>query len=416
MSKDSQLLWKRLLVIYIGIALLAGSFYAGTVVGYKRGEVAAVPPGSGRVLNTDQEPPAFLSDDVDFGLYWRVWNLLKERYFRRPVSDTQLFYGSLKGLVESLGDDYTTFLDPKITQEFNSDLQGKFQGIGAEIGIKDNKLVIIAPLPDTPASRAGLKPSDQIMAIDGTATSGMKVEEAVRRIRGKRGSDVTLTINREGFEKPEDIKITRDEIVIKSVRSELRDDGIAIISLYQFGTETTLDFKRIVLDLVPKEPKGVILDMRSNPGGFLDSAIDVASEWVTKDQVVVVEQDRTRTEFRSNGPSRLFGVPTVVLVNGGTASGAEIVAGALQDYKLGTVVGTKTFGKGSVQDFHQFEDGSAVKYTIAEWLTPLGRTIDKTGLDPDVIVEVTPEDLTAGRDPQIEKAIEILTKPLAASR
>lgn len=406
-SKETNV-WQKVLAVYVGIALLVGSFYAGTVVGYRRGERAAVPPGSGKVLNADQEQPSYLSQDVDFGLYWRVWNLLKERYLRRPVSDTELFYGSLKGMVESLGDDYTTFLDPETTRQFNDDLAGKFQGIGAEIGIRDDKLVVIAPLPDTPAKRAGLESGDHIMAIDGKDTAGMIVEAAVRLIRGKADTEVKLTINRKNFEKPQEFKITRAEITIKSVRSELREDGIAVIDLFEFGNDTTLDFKRAVLDLVPKEPKGLIVDLRSNPGGFLDSAIAVAGEWVPKNQIVVIEQDRTRTEFRSEGPSRLAGMKTVVLVNGGSASASEIVAGALQDYQFAKLVGTKTFGKGSVQDFHQFEDGSAVKYTIAEWLTPLGRSIDKNGIEPDEVVEVKEDDVKAGRDPQMERAIEIL--------
>ncbi len=406
-EKSSQL-WPRLLTIYIGIALLTGSFYVGTVVGFKRGERAGQPLGQGQVLNTDENQPAYLSQDVDFGLYWRVWNLLKERYWRRPVSDTKLFYGSLRGMVEALEDPYTSFLDPQLTSEFNSELSGRFDGIGAEIGIKDDQLMIIAPLPDTPASRAGIKAGDQIFLIDGADTRGMRVEEAVRRIRGLRDTAVTLLINRPEFVSPKEFVITRAEITIKSVKVEWRPGGLAVIDLYSFGTDTTLDFKRMVLDLIPKEPKGLILDLRNNPGGLLDSAIDIAGEWVIKDQIIVIEQDSARTEFRSAGPSRLSGLPTVVLVNAGTASGAEILAGALQDYKLARVIGTKTFGKGSVQDFYQFEDGSALKYTIAEWLTPLGRSINKNGIDPDEVVEVTENDLVLENDPQMARALEIL--------
>jgi len=408
-SKETNI-WQRILIIYVGIALLAGSFYGGSVFGYRRGVRAAVPPGSGTVLNIDQTSPAYLAKDVDFALYWRVWNLLKERYLHRPVSDTQLFYGSLKGMVAAIGDDYTTFFDPETTSQFNSDLAGKFQGIGAEIGIRDEKLVVIAPLPETPASRAGLATGDQIVAIDGTNTTGMAVEQAVRLIRGKAGTAVKLTIMRKDFEKPKDFSLTRSEITIKSVHAELRNDGVAVIAIYEYGNDTVLDFKRAILDLIPKEPKGLVIDMRGNPGGYLDGAIAVAGEWIPKDQIVVIEQDSKRTEFRSEGPTRLAGIPTVILVNGGTASAAEIVSGALQDYKIAKLVGTKTFGKGSVQDFHQFEDGSALKYTIAEWLTPLGRSINKNGIVPDEVVEVKEEDVKAGRDPQMERALEMLKK------
>lgn len=409
-SQPTRGAWRRAITIYALVALIAVSFFIGMRVGYVRGYHAVAPVGAdGQVLNIAQ-PPEYLSKDVDFNLYWRVWNTLKEGYLKRPVSDTKLFYGSLEGMVQSLGDPYTVFLDPETTSQFTSDLAGKFDGIGAEIGFRNDVLSVIAPLPDTPAERAGLKAEDQILKIDDTETVGMGVEQAVLRIRGERGTQVKLSIFRAGFETPRDFVITRDEIVVDSVRTEMRDDGIAVVHIFQFGENTASRFSQEVLNLLTKNPKGIIVDLRNNPGGFLDAAVAIAGEWVPKDQIVVVEQNKERTEFRSEGAARLADIPTVVLVNGGSASASEIVSGALQDYKIAKLVGTKTFGKGSVQDFQMFEDGSAVKYTIAEWLTPLGRQISKIGIAPDEVVEFTEEDAKAGRDPQLDRAVELLGK------
>lgn len=407
-TRHTKNLWKRVLGIYLGVALIALSFFAGVQVGFVRGKRAAVPAGEGRVQNADQAPPEYLSRDVDFGLYWRVWNLLKDRYLKRPVSDTQLFYGSLEGMVEALGDPYTVFLDPETTTQFTDELAGKFEGIGAEIGIKDDFLTIIAPLPDTPASRAGLAAGDHIVRIDSVETEGMAVEEAVTRIRGPRGTAVMLSIFREGFTEPRDFTITRDEITVKSVRFEVRDDGVAVIRIFQFGEDTAADFEQAIFNILTKDPRGIILDLRNNPGGFLDAAVEVAGEWVPRSSLVVTEQNESRIEFRSEGSARLKEIPTVVLVNGGSASASEILAGALQDYKYATVIGTQTFGKGSVQDFQIFDDGSAVKFTVAEWLTPLGRSITAVGIMPDETIELTEEDLEARRDPQLDRAVELL--------
>ncbi|MBI4133515.1 S41 family peptidase, partial [Candidatus Uhrbacteria bacterium] len=348
--ESSHNLWKKALGVYLGVALLALSFFAGLELGFIRGSRAAVPPGQGRLLNAGDASPDYLSRDVDFGLYWRVWNLLKDQYIDRPVSDTALFYGSLEGMVGALEDPYTVFLDPATTGQFTSELAGTFEGIGAEIGIKDDLITVIAPLPGTPAEEAGLLAGDRIVQIDGVLTAGMTVEEAVTRIRGPGRTDVVLTIFRDGVPEPWDVTITRATITVESVRYELREDEIALIHLYQFGDDTASDFRRIVLDVLTDSPRGIVLDLRNNPGGFLDAAVDVAGEWIPKPNLVVIEQNERRVEFRSEGPARLKDIPTVVLVGGGTASGAEILAGALQDYGIAPVVGTQTFGKGSVQD------------------------------------------------------------------
>lgn len=407
-KRETRGFWPKILVIYVGLALLAASFFAGSYVGYHRGERAVVPQGQGHIINAEQKTPDFLSKDVDFGLYWRIWNLLKDRYVKRPVSDTELFYGSLRGMVGSLGDPYTVFFDPETTKLFKQELAGKFEGIGAQIGMKDDVLTIIAPLPNSPAERIGLKADDQVVKIDGTSTLGMTVDEAVSRIKGPKDTKVTLTITRTGWKDPRDFVITRAEITVKSVETKMRDDGIAVVDIFEFGDTTSADFEQAVLELIVKNPKGIILDLRNNPGGYLTAAVDTAGAWIPEGEVVVVEQNKDRTEYPSPGSAQFKGIPTVVLVNGGSASGAEILAGALQDYQYGYLIGTQTFGKGSVQDYQELPDGSAVKFTIAEWLTPLGRSINKVGIAPDEVVKFTEDEAKADQDPQMDRAVEFL--------
>ncbi len=392
------------------VAILA-SFVVGMLLGRQQGIRAAVPEGEGRVFGQGEIPPS-LARDVDFALFWDAWNLVKDSYFEQPVSDKMLFYGSMRGLLDGLRDPYTTFFDPDEAAEFAQDLAGAFEGIGAEIGIKDDQLIMVAPLPGSPAEREGIQAGDKIYLIDGEDTLGMSVEEAVSKIRGEGGTTVTLTVGRDGRADVVEISIVRDTITIDSMKFAMRDDGIAVISLFFFNDDTTKLFTAAVNDLLTAGAKGIVLDLRGNPGGLLNAAIDVASAWIGSEPVVIQRMQDEQDVYTGSGDPRLTGLPTVVLVNGGSASGSEIVAGALQDYEFATLVGTQTFGKGSVQDYKEFEDGSAVKITIAEWLTPYGRSINHVGIAPDVVVEVTQEDLDAKRDPQMERAIEILTGPL----
>ena len=394
------------LVGLVAAVLIGVSFTVGITLGREQGARAAVPPGEGRVLNQG-DLPLSLQGDVDFRHFWDVWNFVKENYYQQPVSDKALYYGAVRGMVAAAGDPYTVFFDPTEAAEFNADLEGIFEGIGAEIGIKDDQLQIVAPLPGTPAEAAGLMPGDSILMIDGTDTFGMTVDEAVGMIRGPKDTTVVLTVTRDGLGSAVDVAIQRATITIDSVTWEMEGE-IGVISIYTFNNDTNGLFIEAINDVLAKGARGIILDMRSNPGGLLTSAIDVASAW-TGYQTVVIEKgvDGERV-FPGMSAPRLDGVPTVVLVNGGTASGAEIVAGALQDYGMAKVVGTQTFGKGSVQDYRDLEDGSAVKITIAQWFTPNGRTIHETGITPDDIVEFTIEDANAGIDPQKAKALEIL--------
>lgn len=375
---------------------------------------------TGTVLGMGQLPDPSVAQDVDFRQFWNLWQLLKQKYYRQPLEDKQLFYGAMNGLAAAAADPYTMYFEPKLAEDFQQSLSGKFEGIGAELGLKDDQLQIIAPLPDTPAERAGIMAGDYIVKIDGKDTAGMSVERAVSIIRGKKGTSVTLTVFRPSEPKkaPFDVSIIRDEIQVKSVNLKMLDGGIAKIEVTHFNEDTQAGFDQAVAQALNQKAKGIILDLRNNPGGFLDTSLAMAGEWVG-DQVVVKErrQGTIFEQLRGTGKGRLANLPTVVLVNQGSASASEIVSGALQDYKKATLVGTKTYGKGSVQDYQNFNDGSGVKITIAEWLTPNERTINKTGLEPDVKVERTAEDYEKQRDPQLDKALEILTgKSPAADR
>ena len=394
--------------VYVVIVLILGGFLGGMVLGVRQGKFEAQKQIYGGTVNNTNQVPSYLSKDVDFNLFWQVWNLAKKDYVHQPVQDTKLFYGALSGMISSLGDPYSVFFDPKTAADFNQELSGSFEGIGAELGIKNKQLTVIAPLSGTPAEKAGLKAGDNILAIDGKDTTDMSLDSAVSLIRGKKGTDVTLTVWRTGWDKSQDFKITRDQIDVPSVKWEMKKD-IAYIQITNFNEDTSARFNQAVSELIAKDPKGLILDLRNNPGGFLDKAVDVAGEWILND-VVVSEQsdDGQKNDERSSGLARLENLKTVVLVNEGSASASEIVAGALQDYGKATLVGEKTFGKGSVQNLEPLPDGSAVKITVAEWLTPKGRHIDKEGIAPDIEVKLTEDDYNANRDPQMDKALELL--------
>lgn len=355
------------------------------------------------------------SSEVNFDQFWKVWDMIKKNYVHQPVDELKLFYGALQGLVAGLEDPYSVYFPPPKAQEFIRDLSGEFEGIGAEIGKKDNLLTIISPLPESPAERAGIKPGDKIYAIDDEDAITLSVEEAVKKIRGPHGTEVKLTISSNGPEESRDVKIKRDKILVPTITWEKKDAGISYLRISYFNEDTTAQFRKAVNEILALSPKGLILDMRSNPGGYLDTSVMVASEWI-KEGVIVRERfhDKTVKEYTSLGTHRLAGVPTVVLVDEGTASGSEIVAGALQDYDLARLVGQKTFGKGSVQNLEPLPDGSALKLTIANWFTPKDRAIDKEGITPDIVMEkMFAEDKKAPkgfRDLGIEKAMEILLK------
>ncbi len=397
-------------IVYVVVILMLGSFLGGLILGGKQGRIEVEKEFLGGKVDNREKLPEHLSKDINFDLFWRVWDLVKKEYIRQPVTDTKLFYGALGGIVSALGDPYSVFFDPEMTKKFEQELSGAFEGIGAELGIKNKQLTVIAPLPETPAERAGLKAGDKILAIDGRDTTDMALDYAVSIIRGPKGTEVTLTIWRENWDKPQDIKIIRDRIEIISVKWEIKE-GIAYIEINHFNEDTSGRFHQAIIELLPKNPKGLILDLRNNPGGFLDTAVEIGGEWIENDVVVIERsQDGKRKEHRSSGLARLQNLKTVVLINEGSASASEILAGALQDYGKAILVGKKTFGKGTVQNLETLPDGSSVKITVAEWLTPKGRLIEGEGIVPDEEIDLTAADYENNRDPQLDKAMEILKK------
>lgn len=408
---------KILGAVLLGLILLSASFGGGMMLAQKNEFIKraslAEAAYAGRLYNKYVTAPANkLTADVDFNLFWNVWDTLEKQYVDKDkLDDKKMFYGAIKGLVDSLGDPYTIFMEPKVAQEFSNDLAGTFEGIGAEIGKKNDIITIVAPLADMPAEKAGLKAGDKIYAINGQMTAGLSIDEAVNKIRGPKGTEVVLTIFRDSFDKAKDFKITRQTIIVKSVRTKLADNGIFIIAITNFNDDTSELFKRAAAEAVEKNPRGIILDLRNNPGGYLETAIDVASEWIDQG-VVVTEQfnPEKKNEYLHRGRARLKDFPTVVLVNQGSASASEIVAGAIKDDGKATLVGMKTFGKGSVQTLEEMKDGSSVKITVAKWLTPKGYNINREGIAPDLEVDLTMEDYNNNKDPQMDKAVEILSK------
>lgn len=402
--------WGFLLILLAGIGV--GILIGRGTVSAGPGEMSTATTGTGAVIGIGQSAPSSVSQDVEFKTFWEMWEILKENYYEQPIEDKTMFYGAMTGLAASFGDPYTQYFEPKGAEDFQEALSGKFSGIGAEIGLKEGVITIVAPLPDTPAEKAGLRAGDMITAIDGTSTVDMTVVKAVSLIRGLEGTPVTLGIYRTtgGKESAFDVTVTRAVIRVASVRLKWPKPGIAHIEVINFNDDTRVRFEQIVNEVLAKDPKGLILDLRNNPGGYLDVATTMAGEWVG-DRVVLKErrQGKIIEQLIGTGRNRFAGMPTIVLVNQGSASASEIVSGALQDHDEATVVGMKTFGKGSVQDYINLSDGSAVKVTIAEWLTPNERVINKTGLEPDIVVDRTNEDYENQRDPQLDRAVGILT-------
>ncbi len=403
--------WKilgGLVVVILMLGIFAGGFYFGQAksksFNFLNQPLAYSPEAANTALGTSTSPT------INFNLYWQVWNTLKTNYVdKNKVTNQNLFYGSLQGMAQATGDPYTIFMDPKQAKQFSNDLAGTFQGIGAEVGVRNNMITVISPLDGTPAKRAGLQAGDKIYAVNGKSTLGMSIDAVVNEIRGPKGTKVTLTIIR-GKNKPQDLVITRSVIQIKSVTTKMLPDGIFVIRVSSFNNDTEGLFEQAVNTIVLKQPKGIILDLRNNPGGYLQTAVDMASEWI-KAGPVVAEQfgGNRRNEYSANGRDRLANFPTVVLVNGGSASASEILAGALRDYKKAILVGETTYGKGSVQVLDKLPGGSELKVTIAHWLTPAGDFINKKGLKPNIEVKMTQADLNKNLDPQFAKAVELLT-------
>jgi len=407
-------IFNRITNIFLIIILVIISFLAGQNSQQEKNAINYSAKDGDYEVQIDNKytttPEGETIKNVDFNLYWKVWDTVKTAYVdNEEISEEEMFYGSLEGMVKAINDPYTSFLDPELSKRFNDDLSGSFEGIGAEIGIRDDTLTIIAPIDGMPAQEAGLKSGDKVLSIDGKSTAGISIDKAVDTIRGERGTDVTLTIYREGLDETKDITITRGVITIESVKTEILEDNIMLISISNFNEDTEAMFSQAIEEANSNEVNGIILDLRNNPGGFLDSAIEISSEWVETGPVVLEKFDENDiTKYQARGIARLKDYKTVVLLNQGSASASEIVAGALQDYDIATIVGEQSYGKGSVQTLKPFTDGSSLKVTVAKWLTPQGQSISEKGITPDVEVEYTIEDFENDRDPQLDKAIEII--------
>lgn len=402
--------WSNSTKIYLFVLLLIMMFVMGMVSGTRYNK----PYDSKQVITkTSQElKNIFLNKgEVDVDLFTEVWEIIHNDYLdQSKVSDKALFYGALTGMVDALGDPHSMFLNPELTKEFTQELGGSFFGIGAEIGRRDGYLVIVAPLAGSPAEKAGLKSGDRILKVDGRDMSSISSGEAVGYIRGEKGTEVSLTIFSPGSESAREVKITRGKIDIPSVIYE-KEDGIAILKISHFNDDTDDRFASAVQQVLNDNPSGIIVDLRNNPGGFLETAINVAGYWLEPNTVVVREtfsDKRKDKEYTAGKKTGLRNFKTVVLVNEGSASGAEILAGALQDYGLAKIVGMNTYGKGSVQQLLELKDNSSVKITVARWLTPKGRTIEGEGITPDYEVDYTIEDYNNDLDPQLERAKELI--------
>ena len=354
-------------------------------------------------------------EEINFSLFWEAYHKLQEKFVDKEKLDVQtMIYGAISGMVKSLEDPYTVFLKPEETKRFIEDVKGTFEGVGMEIGIRKGQLQVIAPLEGTPAQRAGLRAGDKILEINGTSTVDMIVEEAVNLIRGPKGTEVTLTILRGEWEKSKEIKIVREVIEVPSLKWEIKDtpegEAIAYIKLYQFSEKASFDFTQAAIEILNSPAKKIILDLRNNPGGYLEVAQDISGWFLEKNAIVVIEDFGGKMEqkiYKAQGPSRFLDYPIVILINAGSASGSEILAGALHDNRGILLIGEKSFGKGSVQELEKLKEGS-LKITVARWLTPKGEFITDKGLEPDIKVEMTEEDYEEGKDPQLERAIDII--------
>jgi carboxyl-terminal processing protease len=406
--------------LVVAVILLTGACSAGFIAGRAYSASGSLlslsfkPMKPGATEESNSASTGSTSQDVQelFKPFWQAWNLVKEQYVDQPVNEETMMRGAIKGMLESLGDEHTSYLDPETFQKANAQLEGEeYEGIGAWVDISGDYLTIISPMPGLPAEKAGLKPNDKIIAIDGEDMTGIDSELARQKVLGPKGSIVRLTIMRQGME-PFEVTVERAAIVVPTVESKMLDGNIAYVRLYTFGKDTGRDLKKSLETLLDQKPAGLILDLRFNGGGYLDTAIEVVSQFIG-DGVVMYEEygDGRRITYNAKGGGVATSIPMVVLINEGSASASEIVAGAIQDRGRGLLVGATSFGKGSVQTYSALENGEgAVRVTIARWLTPNGRQIHKVGLQPDVKVELTEADATAGRDPQLDKAVELLTK------
>lgn len=397
--------------VLIGIStgiLIVALLFAGFYIGYKRGVAAGTSVTVTGVVNGDSK-----IKNADFNLFWEAWQKLRDNHIDADgVSNQELVYGAIQGLAGSFGDPHTVFFPPADAKKFEEDVAGNFGGIGAEIGLNDDRILsVIAPIKGSPAEAQGFKSGDLILKIDGLSTTDMSTEEAVTHIRGAIGTTVTLQMFRSGWIQPKDVKVVRANVAVPTLDISYKENGtVAYIQLYSFNENVIPALTKAAHEIVAKKVKGIILDVRNDPGGYLEVAIDTAGFFVNNGETVVSERfkDGTSEPFKSRGSALLKNIPLVILINGGSASASEILAGALRDIRGVKLVGEKSYGKGTVQEIEHLSDASSMKITIARWVMPAGGVLDKIGLEPDYVVEVTEADVKAKKDAQLEKALEVL--------
>ena len=350
------------------------------------------------------------ADRPNFNQLSGLYDTLVKKY-DGDVEGGDALEGAKAGLVAGIGDPYTVYLRPKEAKELQEQLAGTLSGVGAEVAIRNNKLTVVSPIADSPAANAGVRAGDIILSISGEDSSGLTLDEAVSKIRGPKGSEVTLRIIR-GSSEPIDIKIVRDVITVSSVKWSMKENGIGYIQLSQFGDDTVAKLQQAAGELKAQGATKVIVDVRNNPGGYLDAAVDASSQFLPEGKTVVEERRKGKTveRLQTSGGGQLVGLPMIVLMNEGSASASEILAGALRDNQAARLLGEKSFGKGSVQEVVKLGDGAELKVTVARWFTPSGKGIDKEGIKPDIEVKLEQADLNADRDPQLERAIQELSK------
>lgn len=410
--------WKIILVLALVIGLTGVAFTTGVALGYvaprifePSGETPPLELTIPQIASRDEITPEADADRQELiAPFWEAWDILQNEYVDQPLDDEALVRGAIRGLVDSLGDQHTSYMDPEEFLQANLPLNGEYEGIGAWVDSEAEYLTIISTMPGSPAERAGLEPGDRVVAVDGEDVTGMDPSLVIRRVLGPAGTAVRLTIRREGLPNPFEVEIVRQKIDLPSVQSEMLENNIAYVRLMTFGADTAGDLKRSLKELLRDDPVGLILDLRGNGGGFLNSAVEVASEFIP-DGVILIERfgDGEEQVYQARSRGSATEIELVVLIDGGTASASEIVAGAIQDHERGLLVGETSFGKGSVQNWVALADNKgAIRVTIARWYTPDNRLIHGIGLSPDVEVLIPETGLDEGEDPQLDQAIELL--------
>lgn len=412
MKSSFQWLVGLMVLAAVAVGAFSGGFIAGWLVPQSPSNLLPKALTTAIPQNSSPDDAAKSTDEL-FVPFWEAWKIVNQQYVDQPVDQEQLMRGAIRGMVAGLGDQHSSYMDPEEYRQANLPMDGEYEGIGAWVDTTGAYLRIIEPMPGSPAEKAGLRPGDEVIRINGEDMTGIDGSLVLRRVLGPGGTQVTLTIRRESETEPFDVSITRAKIDVPSVESRMLDNQIAYVHLFSYGEKTTTELKAALKALMAEEPKGLILDLRNNGGGYLVTAIDVVSQFIDKGVVMFEEYgDGSRKEFKAKSGGLATNVPLIVLINGGTASASEITAGAIQDLGRGKLVGEKSFGKGSVQNWIPLSgDEGAVRVTIARWLTPNGTQIHGVGLTPDVAVEFTEQDMEAGRDPQLEKAVDLLSAP-----